>query len=53
MTPSDREELDELAKRVTDLENLVDERLEPDTTQGPEEQHEAFKARIRARKGNR
>ena len=50
MTPEEREELDEINKRVTALENIMTERLEPEMTQGPEEQHEAFVARVRARR---
>ena len=51
MTPEERTELDDLTHRVTELENLTDYVLEPDPNESPEAQHEAFVARIRARKG--
>jgi len=50
MTPEERKEVDDIARRLAALETIVAERLEPDTTQGPEEDHQSFVARVRARR---
>ena len=51
MTPEERTELDDLTRRVVVLEGLA---LYPEETEEGESlelQHEAFVARVRARKG--